>query len=98
MKVKEAEKLVCPFMSNVNRVVTFQNDGYRHEVKLNEAYTDSCNCITTKCMAWKITKTKSDYETEQYVKDKGYGRKSMQNRPAKLEPQDCEGYCIRLGK
>ena len=98
MKVSEAESLICPFMQRRGSVEM----GYNHSTDTiverftRDARPANINCITTKCMAWKVTKTKSDYEREQYVRDDGLGRKSMQTRQANLEPQGCEGYCQRL--
>lgn len=43
MIVEEAEKLICPFMSNV--ISTIDNQQGCYEV----------TCITTNCMAWKTT-------------------------------------------
>jgi hypothetical protein len=82
MKVSKAEKLVCPFMST------------QWGTETSGAYETTC--ITTNCMAWKVTKTKEEFAIEKYVEDLGYGRKEMAWRRAKLDPQDCEGYCIRL--
>jgi len=53
-------------------------------------------CITTNCMAWKITKTKSDIADEQYVEDIGRGRKKMSYRKSDLPENECEGECRRL--
>lgn len=75
MKVSEAEQLVCPFM-------------LYQESALHELF--NCKCITTECMAWKITKTHKS--TGVYVNGKEVDRKTGK----KLDPKDCEGYCIRL--
>ena len=48
MKVSEAEKLVCPFMSN------------QSTIGISDVIV--CNCITVQCMAWKVTKTYSGAE------------------------------------
>jgi len=53
MTTKEAATKVCPFMSQVNHVVTWNDNGYNHDIKLNNATFDAQNCIGDKCMAWR---------------------------------------------
>ena len=48
----------------------------------DDGYGRNINCITTNCMAWKITEQ--------------FGRDMQGNKLFKYEPQDCEGYCQRL--
>ncbi len=72
MKVSEAEKLVCPFMSVMNRVISFINIGYSHDVKINDSYHDVCNCITTKCMAWVTTERERTLNGTPVKKIEGY--------------------------
>jgi len=72
MKVSEAEKLICPFMSNAvsDTVDTFMLP---------------TNCITSDCMAWKLTK-------HGLYTDADYGVRTG----SEILKEDREGYCIRL--
>lgn len=56
---KEAATKVCPFMSQVNHVVTWNNNGYNHDIKLNKTVFDIQHCVGDKCMAWKWNYTQS---------------------------------------
>ena len=62
MKVSEAEKLICPFMS----------DSLPFDVGAITVNGHCCNCITTKCMAWKnkeeYTEGKLRYVGEGYCR------------------------------
>jgi len=91
MKISEAEKLICPFMSTLTS---------RGRV---------C-CITHKCMAWEMTKTRA-------IQDKYFKctcntafdifkydftcpscgmEYSVIDLETDLTREDCEGYCKRL--
>jgi hypothetical protein len=67
-------------------VCPFQRSGIK-----NEQY-----CITTECMAWKMTQTKSDQPNEQYTETTGFGRHRIAWRRSNLPHQDCKGHCLRL--
>lgn len=112
MKVSEAEKLICPFMSC--------------QFGTNENGVYETTCITTKCMAWKVTKKDNNDSEEirkldkQFAKDRKrlhrigepFGEvycinvdkmkeiedvyNAKRAELINLEPQDCEGYCQRL--
>lgn len=82
MKVSEAEKLVCPFMSN--GVGTAMDVGFFETL-----------CYTTKCMAWKETRNHKD--ASDYPKGQWDNCITPPSDYGMLEPQDCEGYCQRIG-
>jgi len=102
MKVSEAEKLICPFMSNAvsDTVDTFMLP---------------TNCITSDCMAWKTTITTEQVDFESCsVKDikrlkelnemKDVVKIDRTNyidyfdKIIQLSPEDYSGYCIRLNE
>ena len=80
MKVSEAKKKICPFMSYQER-------------SLHELYNTTCVCGD--CMAWEYTKQVSDRETIQSTVKKGDITYSV-NNPKPLIEDDKEGYCKRL--
>ena len=62
MKVSEADKLVCPFMSSINTTGDVDN-GFTTNYEQHENHQ---LCITKKCMAWVNT-------FDEIVSDKTYG-------------------------
>lgn len=100
MTIKQAEKLICPFIRAVDRGGWNRYNGCPSHI----------NCITDKCMAWKMTKTKA-LQDAYFTCDcgqtfrihkhdftcpscgKGYVNSSLSQE---LPREDCEGYCRRL--
>ena len=66
MKIREAEELVCPFISNA---VNADND----QVNRWKVY-----CITDKCMAWETTKSDDRVTDLRYEKVKRLPREDCE--------------------
>ena len=91
MKVSDAEKKICPFMSNMQ---TLQNASNGHTTDSHEV-SNNVLCKTSSCMAWKMTK--SHYETSDLTEEEN-SQITPPDRYFNMPKEDYEGYCIRLGK
>lgn len=67
MKIEEAEKLVCPFMSRIEDTHIVMEEGKVISRTL-------INCITTKCMAWI-----SDYDKLDVTLKENWNRSAIED-------------------
>ena len=66
MKSEEAEKLVCPFMSQLQEIYVPLANGFFTDIKHRTTATLHQKCVTTKCMAWNTGKSTNNNPTLGY--------------------------------